>query len=184
MKKICKIPFGYILALIFAITSFVFIVLEIPLGKQFIREFMIFSSEMVIIIPCIFILIGLFEVWIPKQLLQKHIGEESGFRGVFYVIMLAMLQGGPLYVAFPTAYLLWEKGCSIRNVFMYLGAFSSLKIPMVLFEVNYLGWEFTLARASIALPVFIIIADIMARYARAKGLQLNNFNHKETKSQQ
>ncbi|MDY6824606.1 MAG: permease [Thermodesulfobacteriota bacterium] len=184
MKKISDIPFGYIVALIFALTSFVLIVLEIPFGKQLVREFTAFSSEMVIILPCIFILIGLLDVWIPKQLIQQHIGEESGFRGAVYVIMLAMFQGGPLYGAFPTVHLLWKKGCSMRNVFMYLGAFSSLKIPMMLFEVNFLGWKFTLARAAIALPVFVIIAYIMARYARVKGLQMKNLTYKETKGQQ
>ncbi len=42
--------------------------------------------------------------------------------GIFWVVLLAMLQAGPLYAAFPVAALLWKKGCSVRNVFIYLGA--------------------------------------------------------------
>ncbi len=174
MKKSSNLPFGYIVALVFAVTSLVFFAFDIPLGKELVREFSAFSCEVVVLLPCIFILIGLLDVWIPKQLIQQHIGEESGFRGVVYVVLLAMFQGGPMYGAFPTAHLMWKKGCSMRNVFVYLGAFSSLKIPMMLFEVNFLGWRFTFVRAAIALPVFMVSADLMARYSRKKGLQMRN----------
>jgi hypothetical protein len=54
------------------------------------------------------------------------------------VILLAMLQAGPLYGAFPVAYLLWKKGASIKNIFIYLGAFSTLKILMLTFEIGFL----------------------------------------------
>ena len=99
-------------------------------------------------------------------------GEDSGIRGAVYVILLAIFQGGPLYGAFPTAHLLWKNGSSMRNVFMYLGAFSTLKIPMLLFEANFLGWQFTLVRGAASLPVFVLTATIMAAYARGKGLQM------------
>jgi hypothetical protein len=55
---------------------------------------------------------------------------------------------------------------------MYLGAYSTLKVPMLLFEVSFLGWKFTLVRSAVALPVFILIAEIMAAYARRAGVQL------------
>ncbi len=174
MKKSSNHPFGYIVTLVFAVTALIFFALDIPLGKQLVWEFSAFSCEVVPLLLCIFILIGLLDVWIPKQLIQQHVGEESGFCGVVYVVLLAMFQGGPLYGAFPTAHLLWKKGCSMRNVFVYLGAFSSLKIPMMLIEVNFLGWRFTFVRAAIALPVFMVSADLMARYSRKKGLQMRN----------
>jgi uncharacterized membrane protein YraQ (UPF0718 family) len=135
-------------------------------------KFYSFSSEMVLLVPCIFLLIGLLDVWIPQQWIQEHVGEESGFRGAVLVVFLAMFLGGPLYSAIATAHLLWKKGCSLRNVFMYLGAYSTLKVPMLLFEVSFLGWKFTLVRSAVALPVFILIAEIMAAYARRAGVQL------------
>jgi len=50
-----------------------------------------------------------------------------------------------------------------RNVFIYLGAFSAMKIPMLTFEVAFLGWRFSLARTLISIPVFIILAIVMER---------------------
>jgi uncharacterized membrane protein YraQ (UPF0718 family) len=121
-----------------------------------------------------FILIGLFDVWVPKEKVEKHIGKESGIKGVLWVMLLAMLQAGPLYSAFPVAYLLWRKGCSIRNVFIYLGAFSTLKIPMLTFEIGFLGLKFSLLRTIITLPVFILLAQIMEVYLRDKNFEIKN----------
>jgi uncharacterized membrane protein YraQ (UPF0718 family) len=168
MRALRRVPFGYAVALLFAALLIGLHLLDISVGQRLVHEFTAFSMKMVVLVPCIFILIGLLDAWVPQQWIQKHVGEHSGIRGIVYVIMLAMFQGGPLYGAFPTAHLLWKKGCSMRNVFMYLGAFSTLKIPMMLFEANFLGWRFTLVRGAVALPVFVLTAEIMAAYARGR----------------
>jgi uncharacterized membrane protein YraQ (UPF0718 family) len=143
-------------------------------GDHIIKSFMDFSVEMLTFIPCLFLLIGLFDVWMPKELLQQHLGEASGVKGAVMVILFAMLQGGPLYAAFPVAAILWQKGCSPRNIFIYLGAFSTLKIPMLTFEIGFLGLKFSLLRTLITLPVFLVIAEIIARYLRHTDFQINN----------
>jgi len=122
-----------------------------------------FFIEMLSFIPFLFILVGLFDVWVPKETIEKHIGKESGVKGIFLVILLAMLQAGPLYGAFPVAYILDKKGASVRNIFIYLGAFSSMKIPMLGIEMGYLGIKFTILRTLISLPLFIIIGYIMEK---------------------
>ena len=119
--------------------------------------------EMISFIPFLFIIIGLFDVWVPKEMLEKHVGRESGGKGIFLVILLAMLQAGPLYGAFPVAYVLFKKGASVRNIFIYLGAFSSMKLPMLGIEIGYLGIEFTILRTLISLPLFICIGFIMEK---------------------
>jgi uncharacterized membrane protein YraQ (UPF0718 family) len=89
------------------------------------------------------------------------------------VILLATLQAGPLYGAFPVAHLLWKKGISIRNVFIYLGAFSTLKIPMLTFEMTFLGVRFSLLRTLITIPVFIAIGIIMERYLKNRNFEIH-----------
>jgi uncharacterized membrane protein YraQ (UPF0718 family) len=172
MKNLKRISLGYILAAVFAVFLVFAELFDIQAGQRMAGEFYTFSMKMVLLMPCTFILIGLLDVWIPKEQIKKHIGEESGLRGAVYIILLAVFQGGPLYVAFPAAHLLWKKGCSMRNIFLYLGAFSTVKIPMILFEASFLGWRFALVRAAAALPVFVIIAEIMTVYTRRAGLQL------------
>ena len=175
-KKILK-DYGVALGLIAIIAVMRFAGIE-P-GYTMSDNFFSFLRQMIVIVPCIFILIGLMVVWIPAKWIQQHVGGESGIKGAAYVILLAIIQGGPLYGAFPVAHLFWKKGCSMRNVFLYLGAFSTLKAPMMLFEAAFLGWRFTLLRAAAAIPVFVLIAEIMTAYVRRNGLLLQELKDNE-----
>lgn len=142
-------------------------------GKEVFGNFTQFFLEMVTFIPFLFIIVGLFDVWFPKEEVEKHIGQESGIKGILIVIVLAMLQAGPLYGAFPVAYVLYKKGASIKNIFIYLGAFSSLKIPMVGMEIGYLGIQFTLARTLVSLPLFIAVGYLMEWYLKDRDFKVN-----------
>jgi len=122
-----------------------------------------FSVEMFKFLPFMFILIGLFDIWVPRSFIERRVGRDSGVLAVIWMILLATLQAGPLYASFPVAVILWKKGCALRNVFVYLGAFSALKIPMLTFEVAYLGWRFSLARTAITLPIFIGLAFLLEK---------------------
>ena len=176
MKDIIKnnkvsvtILIGYIL---FTIVSFM---LNIQVGEDIYRKnFFLFLKEMILLLPFMFVLIGLADVWISKEKVAKHIGKGSGIKGSFFVILLSMLQAGPLYSAFPVAYLLWKKGSSIRNIFIYIGALSTLKIPLITFEIGFLGWKFSIIRSLITLPIIILIAFIIERYLKNKNFEMHN----------
>jgi uncharacterized membrane protein YraQ (UPF0718 family) len=168
MKQVKKYIFSVIF-LAFIGLSYTF---DFSSGKQIGLNFWMFFKEMILFLPVMFILIGLFDVWVPREKIEKHIGKESGWKGTGLVILLATLQAGPLYGAFPFAYILWKKGCSIRNVFIYLGAFSTIKIPMITFEIGFLGLKFSLLRTLITLPVFIILGYIMEWYLKDKNFEV------------
>ena len=159
--------FGFVL--LFAVFIAFSWITRFPGGMEIGKNFRVFFLEMILILPLMFILIGLFEVWVPREKIIRHLGAEAGHWGILWVILLAMLQVGPLYSAFPVAALLWRKGCSLRNVFVYLGAFTTLKIPMLTFEVGFMGWKFSLLRALFSFPVFIAIGFFLA--ADLKGKQ-------------
>lgn len=102
--------------------------------------------EMVFILPPVFILMGLMEVWLPKDKIQKWLGNDSGFRGGLFSLVLGTLPTGPVYVAFPLAASLLHKGASVTNVVIFLGSWAALKIPQLMVEVKFLGWRFALVR--------------------------------------
>jgi uncharacterized membrane protein YraQ (UPF0718 family) len=168
MKKIKE----YIFPIVFLIFIGLSFLLNFAVGKQIGMNFWLFFKEMILFLPLMFILIGLFDVWVPRDKIEKHIGNESGWKGTGLVILLASLQAGPLYGAFPFAYILWKKGCSIKNIFIYLGAFATIKIPMLTFEIGFLGLKFSLLRTLITLPVFIIIGYIMEWYLKDKKFEI------------
>jgi len=142
-------------------------------GKTIYQSFTKSFIEMITFIPFLFIIVGLFDVWFPKEKIEKYIGKDSGIKGILTVIVLAMLQAGPLYGAFPVAYILYKKGASIKNIFIYLGAFSTLKIPMLGIEIGYLGLKFTLARTLVALPLFIAVGYFMEWYLKNRNFKVN-----------
>ena len=136
---------------------------DFDFGRKAGRNLGSFLVEMASVLPPMFLLVGLFEIWVPRKVIERYAGLRSGMRAVPWMILLATVQAGPLYVAFPVAIGLWRKGCAPRNVFIYLGAFSAMKIPMLTFEVAFLGWPFSLARTLISIPVFVALAVAMER---------------------
>jgi uncharacterized membrane protein YraQ (UPF0718 family) len=159
----------YVIAVIFVAGVFISRHFGIAPGIAAGRSFREFAMEMASFLPLMFILIGIIDVWLPRSLIERHVGSGSGIRGSVWVMLLAMLQAGPLYGAFPVAQLLWKKGCSTRNIFIYLGAFATIKIPMLTFEIGFLGLRFSLLRTLITLPVFIAIAAVMEALLKPKG---------------
>lgn len=124
--------------------------------------------EMLTIIPPIFLLLGLLDVWVPREMLIRHIGPGSGIRGVFLGILIGSAAAGPLYGAFPVAAVLMKKGASFKNVMIFLGAWSTTKIPMVLFEVSSLGAKFALTRLIASLVGIFIITAVVDRMLSAE----------------
>jgi uncharacterized membrane protein YraQ (UPF0718 family) len=169
MKKYFHKIQPYIWLILFAIFILVSFLLQFQSGKTIANNFKTSLIEMITFIPFLFIIVGLFDVWVPKERIQQHIGVGSGLKGILLVTLLAMLQAGPLYGAFPVAYMLFKKGASIRNIFVYLGAFTSLKIPMLGIEIGYLGIQFTLVRTLVSLPLFIGIGYIMEWYLKNRN---------------
>jgi uncharacterized membrane protein YraQ (UPF0718 family) len=173
MKGYWKKVRSYIWVFVFIIFIAVSYIIGFQPGKDISITFKKSLVEMITFIPALFIIVGLFDVWVPKEKIQKHIGQESGIKGIAIVVLLAMLQAGPLYGAFPVAYMLWKKGASIKNIFIYLGAFASLKIPMLGIEIAYLGIKFTLVRTLVSLPLFIAIGYLMEWYLKDKNFKIN-----------
>jgi uncharacterized membrane protein YraQ (UPF0718 family) len=161
MKNIFRRYGRYLWLAAFAVATLVSYMVGFEPGKDVFVNFRVSLVEMITFVPFIFIIVGLFDAWVPKEQIQKHVGKDSGIKGMALVVVLAMLQAGPLYGAFPVVYLLYRKGASIRNIFIFLGAFSSLKIPMLGIEIGYLGIEFTLVRTLVSLPLFIAIGFLM-----------------------
>ncbi|MFW5706425.1 MAG: permease [Bacteroidota bacterium] len=171
-----KYLFDFLIILGFAIFVAITYINNFKPGIHIVEiNFYDFMKEMLLIMPAMFVIIGLLDVWIPRESIQKHIGHESGIKGMLWVMVLAFVQAGPLYVAFPVAHLLWKKGCSSVNVFIYISAFTTAKIPMLAFEIGFLGWQFSLMRILVTIPVFLLIGTIMGKYFdRKKGVITQN----------
>lgn len=119
--------------------------------------------NLLLLLPPVFILIGLFEVWVKKETIEKHLGASHGFSAWFWLILLSATTIGGLYVSLPLAYALHNKGMRMRLVYAFLGFSTVCRIPMTFFEASFLGLKFTLLRYCIALPLIIISSVFLER---------------------
>lgn len=131
-------------------------------------------KEMILIIPPIFILLGLLDVWVPREMMIKYLGEKSGLIGVILAFIMGSAAAGPLYGAFPIAAVLMKKGAKFSNVLIFLGAWSTTKIPMFTFELTSLGPRFAITRL-----VVDIVGIIIVSFTIAKLLGKNQIKHIE-----
>lgn len=129
------------------------------------------TLEMVSIIPPIFILLGLLDVWVKRETMIKLMGEKSGFIGVALAFFLGSAAAGPLYAAFPIAGVLLKKGSKFSNVLIFIGAWSTTKIPMLLFETSSMGWKFMITRFIVDLIGIALIAYITEKILNEKEKQ-------------
>jgi len=121
------------------------------------------------VLPCAFILIGLFEVWVKRETVEKHLGEKSGFRGYLLGILLASTTVGGLYVAFPVAYSLYSKGAKLGVIFTYIGASAVCRVPMTIFEASFLGVKFSAIRLLVSIPLVVITSMLLGSYLKKRN---------------
>ncbi|TYB30306.1 MAG: hypothetical protein FXF47_09880 [Candidatus Mcinerneyibacterium aminivorans] len=123
-----------------------------------------FAKNMLKILPPAFILIGLFEVWVKKETIEKHLGENSSFMGFVWAIILAGTTVGGIYVAIPISYSLYKKGARYSVIFTYLGASAICRVPMTIFEATFLGIKFSLIRLLTSIPLVILSSILLEKF--------------------
>lgn len=126
--------------------------------------------EMMMVFPAVMVVMGLFTVWVSKDAVVKHLGKTSGVRGFLLSLFLGALPTGPLYVAFPLAASLLKKGARISNIVIFLSAWSCIKLPQEVVELQFLGVEFMVSRLILTV-VFVIIMALVIEKVMDKKVQ-------------
>lgn len=127
--------------------------------------------EMLLVIPPIFLLLGLLDVWVDRETMIRYMGEQSGWIGIFIAFLLGSAAAGPLYAAFPIAGVLLKKGSKLSNVLIFIGAWSTTKIPLLLFEISSMGTLFALTRLVVNLFGIMGIAYLSEKLLSEKDRQ-------------
>lgn len=148
----------YKLFLILAVINLLLVILFPVIGKKSVNITWNNMLEMLSVLPPIFVLLGLLDVWVQRETMIKYMGEKSGIIGVMIAFLLGSAAAGPLYAAFPVAGVLLKKGSRFSNVLIFIGAWSTTKIPLLLFETSAMGWKFMLIRFLVNIPGIALIA--------------------------
>ena len=146
----------YRITLIFLGITLLILVIDPNNGKNVFKLASNDFKTMLMTIPPIFIMIGLMDVWIKKETMIKHMGEDSGAKGLFWAFLLGTIGAGPTYGAFPVAALLIKKGARIAYALFFLGIWSAVKLPLVIFETTAMGAKFTIIHISIMILTYLV----------------------------
>lgn len=128
--------------------------------KSFNTAFYSFK-QMLLVLPPIMILLGLMDVWIPRESMIKYMGENSGIKGVSLAMLIGSIAAGPMYAAFPFTKVLLKKGVKFSNIIIFMNAWCVTKVSTLMFEFSSLGYKFTLARLLIDIPGVIIMGYLV-----------------------
>ncbi|MGK7344965.1 MAG: permease [Candidatus Nitrospinota bacterium M3_3B_026] len=93
-----------------------------------------------------FMVAGMAQVIIPKEMIAKLVGEESGVKGIFIGSAAGALTPGGPFISFPIAAGLLRAGASVGPIVAFVTGWLILAVTRIPLEVGMIGWKFTIIR--------------------------------------
>jgi uncharacterized membrane protein YraQ (UPF0718 family) len=172
MSIIREHPWPVVLGAFFAAFVLVSLTAGFDPGREIGRNFLRFLLQMLRVLPCVFVLIGLFDVWVKSETVERHLGHGSGLRSYVWAVLLAGGTVGGMHVGLPVAHALYVKRARLGVVLAFLSATGILRIPMTLFEASFLGWKFTAVRFAVSLPLVLLASAAIGHWFERAGYRL------------
>ena len=141
--------------------------------------------QMLSVLPPIMIMLGLMDLWIPREQLMKYMGNKSGIIGVLFSMLIGSVAAGPMYAAFPFTAVLIKKGAKFSNIIIFMNSWCLIKISTLLFEFSALGYKFTLVRLLIDIPGVLIMSYLVNLLMSKDSLNelYNKYNRDATREE-
>jgi uncharacterized membrane protein YraQ (UPF0718 family) len=168
MKFIKKNKFLILLVLMLIIIS----IIDITLTYKAFANTWDQVLSMLMIVPPIFVLIGLFDVWVDRETVIKLMGNNSGIKGMALAFFLGAFSAGPTLAAFPLALIMLKKGAKYSNVLFFLMVWSSLKLPIVFYQITTIGFKFSMVINLTMLIVFVLGALLSEKLFKKEELEI------------
>jgi uncharacterized membrane protein YraQ (UPF0718 family) len=172
MKKIMNSNIFWPTVVMFMIALALFIVASLQgEGKNITGLKSAWSMTWQILPLLIFALItaGMVQVLIPKEVIAKWVGDESGIRGILLGTLAgAFTPGGP-YVSLPIAAGLLKAGAGIGTMVAFVAAWSLIAVSRLPLQVGIMGWRFTwihLLSVVVLAPVAGLIANLIVKWIK------------------
>ena len=166
IKKIKENLFLSIVALAYIIMF----IAKPAMGIESVKSSGYYIKEMLMIMPVIFILTALLDMWVPKEKILRYLGKEAKTKGILLSFVVGSISAGPVYAAFPMCVMLHKKGASIRNVVIILSSWAVIKIPMLINEAKFLGLKFMALRWVLTVIVIIIFSWLTAKIIKDQDI--------------
>ncbi|MCK5057787.1 MAG: permease [Candidatus Aminicenantes bacterium] len=93
-----------------------------------------------------FVIAGMIQVLLPKDLLSRWVGMESGLKGILIGTLAGGITPGGPYVSLPMVAGLLKAGAGAGTMVAFLTSWSLWAVARLPMEFGILGWRFTLLR--------------------------------------
>lgn len=123
-------------------------------GKMFVNSLPLLVSA--------FIIAGLVQVLLPKEVVSSWLSDEAGFKGIMIACLAGALTPGGPYVSLPIAFSLYKSGAGIGCLVAYIAAWKMWALAGISFELAFLGPRITLL-LRVSLLIFPPIAGFIAQ---------------------
>lgn len=117
------------------------------------------------ILFAVFVFMGMFSVWVSEDQVARHLGKESGVKGLIYGAALGTIYHGPQVSVFPFLKTMLDKGARLSVVVAVVSAYA-IKLPMMPLEIALLGLRFTIVHNALLLITAPMLGIIMERLLR------------------
>ncbi|MEA3499358.1 MAG: permease [Campylobacterota bacterium] len=149
VKFLYAVIIGYII-LFFITGSHAFTSLEKSLGILY---------QLLPIFVFIIVLTTVINYFLKPKHIVKHLGDESGTKGIFYAVVSGIVSHGPMYAWYGLIEELREHGVKDSLLFIFFYA-RAIKIPMLPFMIGIFGLTFTIIM-SFYIILFAVIQGLI-----------------------
>jgi uncharacterized membrane protein YraQ (UPF0718 family) len=111
---------------------------------------------------------GLAQNLLSREKAAALFGRQSGMRGLLLATLAGIVTPGGPFTSFPLVLAIWTAGADIGAVVTFLSAWALLGINrMIVWEIPFMGLEFSFLRLAISLPL-PILAGLITRLIAAR----------------
>ena len=127
------------------------------------------TARMLPLILCAFVIAGMMQTLIPRQLISQWLGEGSGWKGIGIGAVVGSLTPGGPYVSLPVAAGLVRSGTGLGSSVAFLTGWAVWSVHRLPMEFGILGWRLTLVRVACCAvfpPIAGALAHSVSRYIK------------------
>ena len=113
-----------------------------------------------------FVIAGLVQVLVPKELISRWLGAQTGVKGVLVACVIGGLVPGSPYAVFPIVASLYRSGASLGAVVGFVSAWSLWSVSRLPMEMALIDPKAALVRYAITFavpPVAGLLASAVAK---------------------
>jgi uncharacterized membrane protein YraQ (UPF0718 family) len=114
-----------------------------------------------------FLIAGLVQVLVPRELISRWLGAQAGVRGVFIGCVVGGLVPGAPYAVFPLVAALYQAGAGLGATVGFIAAWSLWSVSRLPLEVDLVGARPALVRYGITFvvpPLAGLLANAASRF--------------------